>query len=162
MSCRTDRSHRTQYFQRKVKFPTEFDALDLVTDDLKEKLVPVSRRLKELEKERGERRKVRKRTKIAAEGSSAGKGKAKDGDVEMADAAAPAEAGSSAEGEKKEPVAGAELEEENVYREKELKELEALVHPDLKADVGCSVSGLYELVGASHSLITLSQKLALI
>ena len=39
------------YVQRKVKFPSEFDALDLVTDDLKTKLSPVSRKLKEYEKE---------------------------------------------------------------------------------------------------------------
>ena len=42
---------------------------------------------------------------------------------------------------------GEELEDEHAYRERELVELEALVHPDVKQDVGCSVSGLYELVG---------------
>ncbi|KAG6869659.1 hypothetical protein C0992_002440, partial [Termitomyces sp. T32_za158] len=51
--------------QRKVKFPLEFDALDLAADDLREKLLPASRKLKEIEKERTERRKVRKRTKNA-------------------------------------------------------------------------------------------------
>lgn len=62
----------------------------------------------------------------------------------MADpAAAPSGEGS----EEKKEVPGVELEEEGVYREKELKELDALVHPDLKTDVGCSVAGLYELVG---------------
>lgn len=50
------------------------------------------------------------------------------------------------EGSSKE-VAGGELEDESVYRERELKELEGLVHPDLRADVGSSVNGLYELVG---------------
>lgn len=41
------------------------------------------------------------------------------------------------------------LEAESVYRQRELKELEALVHPDLQADVGCSITGQYELIGAS-------------
>jgi len=142
---------------RKVKFPLEFDALDVVSDELKSKLMPVSRRLKEVEKERQERRKVRKRTKIAAPAST---------DVEMADAsasaAAPAgessgstsvatattaqggEAGES-KGKEKEKVDG-ELDEESAYREKEVKELEALLSPELQNDVGCSVSGLYDLI----------------
>lgn len=49
--------------QRKVKFPSEFDVLDLCTDELKEKLRPVNTRLKEIQKDRRERAKVRKRTK---------------------------------------------------------------------------------------------------
>ena len=101
---------------------------------MKEKLLPVSRKLKEFEKERDERRKVRKRTKIAQEKKSA-----PSADVEMTDASSSTQA----------PAAdNVELQEESVYREKELKELEGLVHGDLKTDVGCSVSGLYELVGA--------------
>ncbi|KAI0076894.1 cysteine proteinase [Panus rudis PR-1116 ss-1] len=124
---------------RKVKFPLEFDALDIVTDDLKEKLLPVSRRLKEIEKDRAERRKVRKRTKTVAAGASSSATPATPSetrDVEMSDATA-------AEVKKESNV---ELQNESVYREKELKELEALVHPDLKVDTGCSVSGLYELI----------------
>ncbi len=138
-----------------MKFPTEYDALEIVTPELKEKLLPVSRRLKEFEKERGERRKVRKRTKAAQPV------KDKEGDVQMGDASsstvaqpatetatAPAADGEG-ESEEGKAVAGAELEDESVYREKESKELEALVHPDLKKDVGASVTGQYELVGAS-------------
>ncbi|KAM5537454.1 hypothetical protein V8D89_008973 [Ganoderma adspersum] len=137
---------------RRVKFPTEYDALDIVTPELKEKLLPVSRKLKEFEKERGERRKVRKRTKAAQPA------KDKEGDVQMGDASSstaaqpPAEPSSApateGEGEtdKGKAVAGAELEDESVYREKEGKELDALVHPDLKKDVGASVTGQYELV----------------
>ena len=54
-----------------------------------------------------------------------------------------AEGGRGKEKEK----AGGELEEESVYREKELTELETLISPELKDDVGCSVTGLYDLVG---------------
>jgi ubiquitin carboxyl-terminal hydrolase 14 len=148
--------------QRKVKFPTEFDALDLVTDDLKEKLIPLSRRLKEIEKERAERRKVRKRTKVVAASTSTSSTAATAGsaDVEMGDASgsatatataitaeAPTAEGAGPEEGKGKEKAGGELEDESVYRENELKELEALISPEVKADVGCSVTGLYDLVG---------------
>ncbi|KAH9851300.1 cysteine proteinase [Lenzites betulinus] len=135
---------------RRVKFPTEYDALDIATPELREKLLPVSRRLKEVEKERAERRKVRKRTKAALPV------KDKEGDVQMADAAAPEASASTSTGDaaaatpeggdKGKAVAGAELEDESVYRAKEGAELEALVHADIKADVGASTTGQYELV----------------
>lgn len=138
---------------RKVKFPTEFDALDLATDELKAKLLPVSRRLKEIEKERAERRKVRKRTKIAPSNSaiaSTTTATTATVDVEMGDVSGvmPADAPVPARGvgEKGKAVAGGELEDESVYRVQELSELEALVAEDVRQDVGCSVSGLYDLV----------------
>ncbi|KAK7688677.1 hypothetical protein QCA50_008215 [Cerrena zonata] len=123
---------------RKVKFPTELDVIDIVTDELKEKLLPVNRRLQELEKDRAERRKIRKRTKVVASSSS------KEKDVEMTDVSVTTSTNVD-DGPSKE-VAGGELEDESVYREKELKELEGLVHADLRADIGSSVSGMYELV----------------
>ena len=143
-----------------MKFPLEFDALDLATDELKAKLLPVSRKLKEVEKERTERRKVRKRTKTApsssaststaavndaavvAAGNAATAGTSATGDVEMADAA-PAST----------EVKGGDLEAESVYREKEAKELAELVDPSVKSDVGCSATGLYDLVGTSFLFI---------
>lgn len=127
-------------FQRRVKFPTEFDAMDLATDELKAKLLPVNRRLLELQKERAERRKIRSRTKVAASSSHATASANKD--VEMTDANTATASTSTPE-----VKAPDELEDEHVYRERELAELEALVHPDMKQDAGCSVSGLYELVG---------------
>lgn len=48
---------------------------------------------------------------------------------------------------KEKAAAGTDLEPESVYREKEIKELEELISPDLKSDIGCSVTGLYDLVG---------------
>ena len=142
-----------------MKFPLEFDALDLATDELKAKLLPVSRKLKEVEKERTERRKVRKRTKtvpssstststavndaaVVAAGNAATAGTSATGDVEMADAA-PAST----------EVKGGDLEAESVYREKEAKELAELVDPSVKSDVGCSATGLYDLVGTSFHFI---------
>ncbi|THV03496.1 cysteine proteinase [Dendrothele bispora CBS 962.96] len=126
---------------RKVKFPTTYDALDLVTPELKAKLLPASRRLQEIEKERAERRKVRKRTKNVASSSSAAAPVASD-DIPAAtsDSAEAEGAGSRTE------LAPGELEDENVYREKERIELENLADAGVKADVGASWSGLYELV----------------
>lgn len=111
-----------------------------MTDELKPKLLPVNRRLLELEKERAERRKIRRRTKVAASSSQSTASANKD--VEMTDANV-ASASTSAP----EVKDSNDLEDEHIFREKELAELEALVHPDVKQDVGCNVSGLFELVG---------------
>ncbi|KAJ3574855.1 hypothetical protein NP233_g1485 [Leucocoprinus birnbaumii] len=108
---------------RKVKFPTEFDALDLVTDNLKNKLIPASRKLKEVEKERGERRKVRKRTKAVATSTV----------TKNTPAPPAAEAAASTGGDVTMADAGASTEEE----EKD---------PDVKKDIGASQTGLYDLV----------------
>jgi len=139
----------TAAVQRKVKFPTEFDALDIVTDELREKMQPVARKRTEIEKARDERRKVRKRTKAAAPAAqppnanagSAAEANAENsggGDVEMSEATA------------SQPAAGEELHPEEWYREREKTELEALVDPSIKADVGASQTGLYDLVGESN------------
>jgi ubiquitin carboxyl-terminal hydrolase 14 len=139
--------------QRKVKFPNEFDALDIVTDELRTKLQPASRKRIEIEKARDERRKVRKRTRVAvpaaqppgpnadsgteanAETASGG------GDVEMNEPAAA-----------EQPAPGDELQPEEWYREREKTELEALVDPSIKADIGASQTGLYDLVGEYNML----------
>lgn len=121
----------------------------------------------EVEKERAERRKVRRRTKGAASTSASTSAPAPAApasvDVEMADSStAVVTAGATGEGEGKGKgkEEGGELEEESVYREKELNNLNELVDAELKTDLGCSVSGLYELVGEfllvdSHSYSSL-------
>ena len=111
----------------------------------------------EVEKERGERRKVRKRTKVAGGASSSTAAAGGLGDVEMSDvtlatATATATASNDEETSTKEdkgkgPVLGGELEDEGIYRAREAAEFEALVDPSLKNDLGCSTTGLYELVG---------------
>ncbi|EIW76622.1 cysteine proteinase [Coniophora puteana RWD-64-598 SS2] len=147
---------------RKVKFAEELDGLDVATDELRAKLLPASRRLKEMEKERAERRKVRKRTRVAQDGGAGAAGRAvqRDGDVEMANAAAGPVSASTSVGDSAPPhgtggageekgkgrVEDVDLEPEHVYRTRELKELEELVHPDVKSDYGASLTGLYELV----------------
>jgi hypothetical protein len=42
---------------------------------------------------------------------------------------------------------GVELRPEEWYREQEKTELEALVDPSIKSDIGASQTGLYDLVG---------------
>ncbi|KZT50946.1 cysteine proteinase [Calocera cornea HHB12733] len=54
---------------RKVKFPFDFDATELATPELAKRLNPVQGRIREIEKERDERRKVRRKTKDSADGS---------------------------------------------------------------------------------------------
>jgi len=130
---------------RKVKFPNEFDTLDIVTDELRKKMQPVARKRIEIEKARDERRKVRKRTRAAvpaAQPSSTNAGSATGanaetsggGDVEMTEPAA------------EQSTVVDELQPEEWYREREKTELEALIDPSIKADVGASQTGLYDLV----------------
>ncbi|KAI3604167.1 ubiquitin carboxyl-terminal hydrolase 6 [Moniliophthora roreri] len=127
------------HWQRKVKFPEYYDALDIVTPELKAKLLPASRRMQEIEKERAERRKVRKRTKKAREQTTSSATPADS----SASTETPAEAESSTAAT---ATQGGELEEESVYRQREQAELEGLVDADVKNDIGASWNGLYELV----------------
>ncbi|KAF8968863.1 hypothetical protein BDZ97DRAFT_1798491 [Flammula alnicola] len=125
---------------RKVKFPQEFDALDLATDELRAKLLPANRKLKEIEKERGERRKVRKRTKQAAATAVP-----PTIDVEMADTTGVVV---NAEG----ATVGEDKSKEIVLGKKEFAELAQLIDVDVKSDVGCSATGLYELVASTEGV----------
>jgi ubiquitin carboxyl-terminal hydrolase 14 len=124
--------------------------LDLVTDDLKQKLLPVNTRIKEIEKERDERRKVRKRTK---------KTQTTNMPVDRLGGPAPSASpeiivggSSSLVADEMEVnnivtiVTGDEV-DEGAIRKREEEELMGLVHPDLRADVGANFTGLYELVG---------------
>jgi len=141
---------------RKVKFPFELDALDMVTDELKRKLANANGKVKEIERERAERRKVRKKTKALggetsasaaastqASASTVAAGDVPPEDVAMADATVTTDQGKGKE-KAKEAVPG-ELEDEGVLREREAKEFEASIDPELKADIGASVTGLFEL-----------------
>ncbi|KAA1474156.1 cysteine proteinase [Dentipellis sp. KUC8613] len=134
---------------RKVKFPTEFDALSLTTDELRNHLAPANRRLMEIEKDRAERRKVRRRTKTTAETLQRANRERQGGDVEMADAQPGEPSGTTAE-DTEERDAAQKVEElaisEVAAREKEKAELQKLVDIKLRDDVGASQTGLYDLV----------------
>lgn len=140
--------------QRKVKFPFEFDVLDLVTEDLKQKLLPVNTRIKELEKERDERRKIRRRTRKAQAPATTpavdhvgAPPPAVSPSVEVGGATPAVGDGMEVDAPAVAPVAGDELGDEGEIRKREAEELDSLAHADLKADVGANVTGVYELVG---------------
>ena len=129
---------------RKVKFPFELDATELVTDDLRKKIVPVGEKLKECDKDRRERAKARRKMKKATDASAAA-APAQDPSADPPEEMA-VDAPASAAGE-----AAGELPDEETKRHEELATLLSLVHPDVEADKGANVSGLYELAGiVSH------------
>lgn len=138
--------------QRKVKFPNEFDALEIATDELREKMRAITSRRAEIEKARDERRKVRKRTRAAVPAAQAPSVNA--GSTTEANVEAPTSSGDVAMDEgTNEPTtteqssSGDELRPEEWYREQEKAELAALVDPSIKSDLGASQTGLYDLVG---------------
>lgn len=142
--------HDLNALQRKVKFPFELDAMDMVTDDLKRKLANANGKIKEIERERAERRKVRKKTKVLGDSLASGSvnpprpstaGEAPSDDVPMTDADA-----SKGKEKAKEPTAG-NLEDEDVLRDRENKEFEATIDPELRADTGACITALFELCG---------------
>ncbi|GAA5840585.1 hypothetical protein JCM11251_007620 [Rhodosporidiobolus azoricus] len=139
---------------RKVKFPFDLDATELpVTDDLKNKLRLVNEKLKDFDKDRRERAKARRKVKKQAEAASSAAASTSTAQLPVAavDTDDPPEP-MLVDSEKKEGegVAG-ELPDEETKRQEELAILQSLVHPDLSADQGANVSGLYELVGiVSH------------
>ncbi|KAM0747751.1 ubiquitin C-terminal hydrolase [Meredithblackwellia eburnea MCA 4105] len=145
---------------RKVKFPFDLDMIDLVTDDLKKSLLPVNEKLKEVDKDRRERAKIRKRAKIVEEARLEEEKKAEKekSTASTSTAAATAEAedppviaaGSSGEamavdGEPEGPKAG-ELVDEPSKRKEEAELLRSLVSKELAEDVGANFTGMYELV----------------
>lgn len=150
-----------------MKFPLELDVLDLVTDELKNKILPVSEKLKQVERERAERRKIRRKTKpprldlstsipIQVVGLGDGPttinasltqtvGQVPAG-LELR-GSVPVSPEGNAEQAKGVPTRMGAREEELIHRQRERQELEALIPEDLKKDIGCSATGLYELVG---------------
>jgi ubiquitin carboxyl-terminal hydrolase 14 len=124
--------------------------LDLVTDELKQKLLPVNTRIKEIEKERDERRKVRKRTKKTQTMSMPFDrlgGPAPAASPELVVGGSGTVVADEMEVDNVVNIATDDEVDEGTIREREEEELMGLVHPDLKADVGANFTGLYELVG---------------
>lgn len=162
---RRDINKKTK-IMRKVKFPFVLDATPFLTDELKEKTKETNLAIKQIEKDRDERAKIRKRAKARRIAEKAAREAKKDGgeDVAMTDATTTAAAESSAtsttvgagEGGAAAAAAaapdskvGAALseEEELAQRAKERQQIQSTIHRDLLADPGCNPSALYELVG---------------
>ncbi|KAF7952045.1 uncharacterized protein EAE97_001542 [Botrytis byssoidea] len=137
---------------RKVTFPHELDVVEFCTDELKQMLIPVRDKVREVRKEEEDIERARKRQKrihdkeeadkkagLVDEASSSSKKdetketKSKDGDTEMEDVVYKTDAEIDAE------KAASILEAK--------KELNALINPELAKDDGANKSGLYELRG---------------
>ncbi|KAJ2724353.1 deubiquitinating enzyme [Coemansia sp. Benny D115] len=103
---------------KSVKFPLEFDASEFCTPELQEKIRPAKQYLRELEDRRDLERKQAKRARLDAAETKAEETASSGGDVAM-------KGGEEAE------AASAPFE----------------LSAELKADVGCNPSGIYELVG---------------
>lgn len=128
---------------RKVTFPFELDASELCTDELRQKLIPVRDRLRDLRKDSQDRERTRKRLKrSAANPDDVAGGNAGVGGFGAAQNKKAAEA---EEKEKSEAEAKLKEAEENLPDwEQELKDK---LDPELAKDEGCNPSGLYELMG---------------
>lgn len=146
---------------RKVTFQPELDVVEFCTESLKEKLVPVRDKVREVRKDEEDMVRARKRQKLAhkqeadrlsdlkASGASESKldepkkteiksardqkTEGKSEDAEMTDVAYKTDAEYDAE-----RIASIQTAR---------KELFALIHPELQADEGANQSGLYELRG---------------
>ncbi|KAF9516715.1 hypothetical protein BS47DRAFT_1315175 [Hydnum rufescens UP504] len=140
---------------RKVKFPLELDVINLVTPALKEKLLPLNTALGQIEKERDERRKTRRKSKAKATEDAAVAAVTSNNvtsapaavtipEIQMVDASHTT--GTSSAVAPSEPIPGV-LEDEAVVRARENETLRALIDPELAADVGSSPHGIYELCG---------------
>jgi ubiquitin carboxyl-terminal hydrolase 14 len=166
---RRDINKKTK-IMRKVKFPFDLDVTPFLTDDLKAKVLPAKDKIISISKERDERMKIRRKVKARKDNALTATDAARDADpkkVETSttgglDAPRPADAmavdttteslattssSSTAASAVQQPGGALTDEEELQLRVKERAEAEAAVHEDLRRDIGCNSSGLYELVG---------------
>ncbi|CCX08485.1 ubiquitin C-terminal hydrolase-like protein [Pyronema domesticum] len=138
---RRDINKKTK-IMRKVTFPFELDATEYCTDELRNKLIPVRDKLRDLHKDASDRERARKRMKMSTGGAP--------------DDVAGGNAGSSGFG------SGKQSETDLVAQDKKKQEEEAMakyiekvpvwadelkdkLNPEIMADEGCNPSGLYEL-----------------
>ncbi|KAJ1947404.1 deubiquitinating enzyme [Kickxella alabastrina] len=111
---------------KSVRFPLELDVSEFCTPELQKKMQPAKQYLREIEDKIALERKMSKRAKLNEErGSEKGK-KPEEMDVDV-------------EAKKEEEAVEAAA--------KPVAESHFELDPELKADVGCNPSGIYELVG---------------
>ncbi|KAG8702714.1 deubiquitinating enzyme [Ceratobasidium sp. 395] len=126
--------NRKAKIMRKVKFPFELDALDLLTDELRTKLQPATRKLREVEGERLERRRARRKLKTtpatatSTQASTSTPAATEGGDAMAVD----------------EPRPG-DIEDEATARAREKAALDEVIDPEVKADTGAAVHALFDL-----------------
>ncbi|CAE6470427.1 unnamed protein product [Rhizoctonia solani] len=129
--------NRKAKIMRKVKFPFEFDVLDLLTDELRAKIQPATRKLLEIEGDRLERRRARRKLKTKNTQPSGSE---------------PAGTAASSSGANTEPEAMSvdeprpgDIEDEATAREREKAAIDAVIDPEIRADTGAAVHALFEL-----------------
>jgi ubiquitin carboxyl-terminal hydrolase 14 len=139
---------------RKVTFPEELDAVEFCTDELKELLIPVRNKIRDIRKEEQDVERARKRQKRIRAGEENDMGpsvqkeplqKKKEKQQKEEEAKKAAE---DTEMKDVEYKTDAQIEAEqaaSILAAK--KELLALVDPKLSADDGANITGLYELRG---------------
>lgn len=146
---------------RKVTFPPELDVVEFCTESLREKLVPVRDKVREVRKDEEDVIRARKRQKLAhkqeedrlsdlkASGASETKGD-ENKKTESKSAQDNKSNGKSEDAEMTDVIykTDAEHDAERIASIRAArKELFALIHPELQADEGANQSGLYELRG---------------
>lgn len=108
---------------RKVGFPFELDATELCTDELKKTIAPIRDRVREIQKAEEDAERARKRTKTQLTDSGASKDEISTKLDSMA-------------------TTTTDLQ----------KEVDSLLTPEMKADIGSNNCGLYDLIGVlTHS-----------
>lgn len=152
---------------RKVKFPFVLDATPFLSEELKKKLGPATEKLREIEKEREERSKVKKKARVARDEIEKMKKMKEDEEKKEGGSSTTTSTSTNGGGEKME-IDGEEKkdeteglsegsklalgsaiteEEELKLREKEKKEFEDSINDEVRKDIGANVTALYELVG---------------
>ena len=146
---------------RKVTFPPELDVVEFCTESLREKLVPVRDKVREVRKDEEDVARERKRQKLAhkheedrlsdlkASGATESK-VVENKETETKPAPEDKTGGKSEDTEMTDAVykTDAEYDAERIASiQAARKELFALIDPELQADEGANQSGLYELRG---------------
>lgn len=137
---------------RKVSFPNELDVVEFCTDELKEMLIPVRDKVREIRKDIDEVERSRKRQKNIQEKAVADKAAAAaeqfSGSKDPTKATGSGSTSTDAEMVDISHKTDAEVDPErtaSILAAK--KELQALINPKLAKDDGVNSSGLYELRG---------------
>lgn len=121
------------------------DVSDILTTELQKKIRPANDRFKEIQKARHERAVIRKKSRRAADEQVKSSTSTATGSV------AASTSGGNMDVDANAPVTETTAAVEPSIRVKEKEELEGLLDPSLKADIGCNATAMYELIGVvSH------------
>ena len=153
-------SQKKAKIMKKVTFPVELDVLEFCTDELKQQLIPVRDKVREIRKDEQDVERARKRQKLAHKQEEDRKAEVDRMDAEAAPIKKAQEAKERKEAEASGKPQEAATNDMDVYKtdaeyeaeraasiKAAKKELYAAIDPVLMADEGANKSGLYELRG---------------